>query len=392
MKRIRAAFGTRTFFVLSIAGIAAVAYAVAMGMPVGSSGGTTPSASAQENSCPRPVDLAIVFDHTGSMDDVANKIENAKAASVSFVNEFAGGPADPDLSPHSMSLTGFFNGTAVVDVTQGTNAAEMRTDINGYSTLGRTHIGRGLFLGQQQLSASGPASNYMVLLSDGAANVPEDVDDANTGDLNNDIYLDVNDNGIVDNGDDLSVDYGPDGAADFVVVNGLLQISSEATRRQALNADDASEGSLTDGDLGNGDDYDFGPGINFRIVNATLVLDANGDGTFSAPNLTHTAGHTDELVVERDGDVWGGSTNFSGDGSDVYAQYWATQLKTTGTFLYVISAMTSGPSRTQRCCRPWLRRAATSPAARTTSAASSRTSLRTSARWASRRRAPATPK
>ena len=46
-------------------------------------------------------------------------------------------------------------------------------------------------------------------------------------------------------------------------------------------------------------------------------------------------GHTDELFVERDGDI-SQSTSFSGDGSDVYAQYWATQAKQAGTTVYVV--------------------------------------------------------
>src|SRR3972149_5200975 len=66
--------------------------------------------------CQTPTDVSLVFDHTGSMDEVAGKITNAKAAAVGFVNVFAGGPLDNNLDPHQIALSGFSNGVASTDV------------------------------------------------------------------------------------------------------------------------------------------------------------------------------------------------------------------------------------------------------------------------------------
>jgi tetratricopeptide (TPR) repeat protein len=109
---------------------------------------------------------------------------------------------------HEMALVGFFDSVAFVDEPLTVNAANLRADINGYNPGGYTNIARGLQLGQLEL-VGGTDPDYMVLLSDGGANRPEDVDDALPF---NDFYIDVNDNGIIDAGDDLSVDFpDPDG-------------------------------------------------------------------------------------------------------------------------------------------------------------------------------------
>ena len=210
-------------------------------LPPGSSGGDNRSVVKAQGSslCESPADISLVFDHSGSMADPYSKLANAKAASIGFIDMFAGGPADNDLTPHHMALTGFSDGVASVDVPLTTNAALLRTAINGYTASGYTHIGRAVQFGQLQLTGSASPPDYMVLLSDGSANRPWDVDDSGTDD---DFYIDVNNNGIVDSGDDLSIDYpGGDTNADFVVQNGLLVISGQTARRQALNADDLSE-------------------------------------------------------------------------------------------------------------------------------------------------------
>lgn len=287
----------------------------------------TPTATSTPSGvCSVAVDLSLVIDHTGSMDDVAGKIENAKTAAVGFVDTFAGGPAATDLSPHEMALVGFSDGVANTDVALTTNATSLRTAINDYGTNGFTHIGRALQLGQLQL-VGGVNPDYLVLLSDGAANRPADVDDAGA---ENNFYLDVNGNGRVDSGDDLSVNFTA-GNPDFVVVDGLWIVDDAGDRSNALDANE-------DGDNNDGsDDYDFGPGYNFRIINGTLYLDADGDGAFTenASNV-FALGHDDELAVQRDGAVWAGDSDYSGDGSDVYAQYWATRTKSAGTYLFVI--------------------------------------------------------
>ncbi len=278
------------------------------------------------NACVDGVDLAMIFDHTGSMDDVVGKIENAKSAARSFIHTFAGGITDSDLSPHQMALVGFYNSIAATDVPLTTDADALRTAINNYVTSGGTNIGTALSLGQIQLN-NAPQERYMVLLSDGAANSPYNL---LTGGTANEFYLDVNNNGVVDNDDDLSVTYPGSTTPNFVVTDGRWSINDSYDLTHALDVN-------RDGDVNSYDNYNFGTGINFRIIRGALYLDANGDGHFAEnANNIFTLGHDDELTVESDGSVWAGQSSFSGDGSDVYAQYWATQTKLAGTYLYVI--------------------------------------------------------
>jgi hypothetical protein len=147
-----------------------------------------------------------------------NKLQNAQLAAAGFVNELAGG--DGNLSPHQMALTGFSDGVAVTDVALTNNANTISTAINGYLALNSTNIGRGLQLGQAQL-LGGTDPDFLMLLSDGSANRPADVDLAGA---ENDFYIDVNDNGYVDNTDGLNFDFPPpenDTSPDFRVLNGL---------------------------------------------------------------------------------------------------------------------------------------------------------------------------
>lgn len=318
-------------------------------------------AGTDERQCAVPVDVSFVFDHTGSMDDVPGKIENAVGAAIGFTDTFVDGSDDQagsdapgdngDLSPHDFALTGFNDGVAVTDQALTSNADAIRGDGGAFGiadyltdTSGRTHIGLGIQLGQLQLeppndSDGEPDGNdNMILLSDGAANQPDDVDDAG---LANDFYIDVNDNGIRDSGDDLSVNFIGNGDTDFEVVNGLWQVPTGPSTGM-INILDADE----DGALDNDDDYNFdsdvGGTANFAIIDGALYLDADGDDSFALnPNPApvdasdFTLGHTDELAVVRNGDLVV-STDFSGDGADVYAQYWATQTKAAGTTIWVI--------------------------------------------------------
>jgi len=83
----------------------------------------------------------------------------------------------------------------------------------------------------------------------------------------------------VDFFDSMNVDFpdpeddpGPD-TADFRVLNGLWLIDDAA---DLLNQLDVNGDNLLD----TADDFDFGPGFNFRIINGALYLDANSDGNF----------------------------------------------------------------------------------------------------------------
>lgn len=347
------------FYVLALSLlIAALALPFVLDLQAGG-GGVVHAADPVE--CPVPVDISIVFDHSGSMGSPASKLTNAKAAAIGFINGFSGGPSDDDLSPHTMALTGFSNGDAIVEDVLGTDAVPIRADVNGFSASGFTNISRALQLGQLQLEQPtdpdtdtllNPDTNdYITLLSDGSANRPEDVDD--TG-AENDLYIDVNDNGVLDSNDDLSVDFpapeddaGAGDPDDFIVVNGLWQVPRTiGAPVNQLNVDG-------DGGLDNDDDYDFiadylvqHPTVtpNIQIIDGTLYVDANGDGSFTVnaangPNPggapVFVLGHDDELEVLRDGMV-ADATNFSGDGSDVDAYYWATQSKSAGTTIFVL--------------------------------------------------------
>ena len=118
--------------VLILTGLALVL--VAMMLPFGPSGRNTRVAFATgDPECTVPVDISMVFDHSGSMDDSANKFSNAKAAAIGFVDSFAGGPSDNDLTPHQMALTGLHDGIANTDMNLGTNAATLRSTITGWS-------------------------------------------------------------------------------------------------------------------------------------------------------------------------------------------------------------------------------------------------------------------
>ena len=215
---------------LWLAAFAAVALAIMV--PVWMSGSSTPARSAWATgpvACANAVDVAMLFDHSGSMGSPANKLTDAKAAAIGFVDAFAGSPSDTDLTPHHMAAVSFSTG-ASTDQVLTTNATAMRNAINAYTANGYTNLGWGLWLAEQQLEpATDPdvdpdTNDYMVLLSDGSANQPMDVD--NTG-PENDVHLDVNGNGRVDTGDDLSVDFpGGDAVADFIVIDGLWVVGN----------------------------------------------------------------------------------------------------------------------------------------------------------------------
>ena len=149
--------------------------------------GTHRSVHATDLECPVPVDVSLVMDHSGSMGTPASKLANAKTAAKGFIDALAGGPSDNDLTPHEVALTSFTNGNASTDVALTTNAATLRTTINGFGAAGFTQIGRALALGQLQLEPPvepdlpTDANDYMVLLSDGSANEPQDIDSSRHG-------------------------------------------------------------------------------------------------------------------------------------------------------------------------------------------------------------------
>jgi len=95
--------------------------------------------------CLSPVDISLVFDHSGSMSQ-NNKLVNAQAAVNSFVDTIDNN-LDSNLSPHQMALTGFANGDAQTDIPLTTAADTIKQAVTGYLPSGFTIIVRGLQLG-----------------------------------------------------------------------------------------------------------------------------------------------------------------------------------------------------------------------------------------------------
>ena len=117
-----------------IAAALLIALATVFGIKPGDSSAQTQGevgqGTATPNPCQVPVDISLVFDHSGSMSQT-NKLQNAQQAAAGFVNQLAGG--DGNLSPHQMALTGFSDGIAVTDVALTNNANTLSAAINGYT-------------------------------------------------------------------------------------------------------------------------------------------------------------------------------------------------------------------------------------------------------------------
>jgi hypothetical protein len=92
-------------FVLLASALALVGVAIIPLIPGSSERGDISSAYAAGDpvTCAVPTDISLLFDRSGSMASPASKLTNAKSAAISFINAFAGGPSDNDLSPHQMA-------------------------------------------------------------------------------------------------------------------------------------------------------------------------------------------------------------------------------------------------------------------------------------------------
>jgi hypothetical protein len=329
----------------ALGGVAiAVAITVATLGLFSSGAGQTSTSSAQEQPllCPIPIDVALVFDRTESMNQ-SNKLSLARAAAEDLVTVLDGVPSDGSVSPHHMAIASFHDGVASVDRALTTSATDLNSTLGSFTFgSGYTNIGEGIWRAEEQLAGSSPGvPDYMVIVSDGAGNRPQDVD---LSGAQNDVYLDVNNDGLVTGADDLSVDYPApenDTTADFVVLDGLLVINGTTDR---INALDVNGSGLSD----SSDDYDFtaaiaaqiGPGItpNFSVQDGTLRVDTDGDGVI------------DDTLIATIGTVDGDN-----GGHDAYHRYHAAQAKKTGTTIFVIGyalGVSSNPALLQVLASP----------------------------------------
>lgn len=116
-----------------------------------------------------PIDLMIVFDRSGSMDDAGGNpvepISSAKTAAKSLVDEL-------DVSIDRAGLVSF-SSSATENRSLLSTFAQVKTSIDGLTASGNTNIGDGVFDAQAEFAQNGrgaPAVRVMVVLSDGVAN------------------------------------------------------------------------------------------------------------------------------------------------------------------------------------------------------------------------------
>ena len=137
-------------------------------------GGPTPTPPPQ---ClvPVPLDIVLVIDRSGSMDDPPlsgghDRIYWAKLAANNLVDELAG--SDDSLSPHRVSVISFAgSSTATLHLAldAGTSASGAHSAINSIAVAGSTYIAPGLTAATNQLNTLGraDATKVVILLSDG---------------------------------------------------------------------------------------------------------------------------------------------------------------------------------------------------------------------------------
>ena len=249
----------------------------------------TPTATPPTYHCFRPTDVMIAFDLSDSMDE-SGKLERRFDGRPELRPALHRQQPQPRPAPHgtgdAQGRRGLGERGQELQPERGEeHARHLRFVLD---TSGYTNIGEALWRAEAQLAPNRPTvPDFIILLSDGAANRPDDLDDpSGTTETNDEVWLDVNDDGVVNSADDLTVDFKGNGDNDFVVVDGRL---TWYTDKRAL---DATE----NGSLSNSDDYNFGSGRNFKLIDGRLRVDANGDGTISTSD-------DNELLIDRNGVV-----------------------------------------------------------------------------------------
>jgi hypothetical protein len=110
-------------------------------------------------------DVMIVFDRSGSMTNQANKFQNAKDGAKALVDA---------LGPNANVGLVSFADTATVDEPLGTAGSTVKSTIDGLGASGSTNINDAIQDAASQLSGGSGDEKYMVLLSNGGANVGGD--------------------------------------------------------------------------------------------------------------------------------------------------------------------------------------------------------------------------
>ena len=136
--------------------------------------GSTPTPPA-ECLVPVPLDVVIIIDRSGSMDDPPlsgghDRIYWAKLAANNLVDQLANG--DDSLSPHRVSVISFdgsSTATLHLALNAGTSASGTHSAVNSIAVAGSTYIAPGLTAATNQLNTLGraDATKVVILLSDG---------------------------------------------------------------------------------------------------------------------------------------------------------------------------------------------------------------------------------
>ena len=125
----------------ALGGVAiAVAITVATLGLFSSGAGQTSTSSAQEQPllCPLPIDVALVFDRTGSMNE-SNKLSLAREAAKDLVDVLDGTPSDGSISSHHMAIASFHDGIASVDLPLTQSATNLHSTLGSFTIWQRQH-------------------------------------------------------------------------------------------------------------------------------------------------------------------------------------------------------------------------------------------------------------
>ena len=115
--------------------------------------------------CSTPVDVMLLIDRSGSMnlqDGLNTRLQNAKSAAVTFVNQV-------NFTNDEVGLASF-NHLATLNQELTNVQADVLSAINSLNATGQTNIGSGMKTAREELIANGGPTKAIIFLSDGAPN------------------------------------------------------------------------------------------------------------------------------------------------------------------------------------------------------------------------------